>query len=407
MTGNAAMGWSRFSELVSRLRASSPLKDNRVFGVEVPLRICPLGAHIDHQAGVVTGMAVDRSVLMAVEPVCGSVVSIESLDFPGVVEVDVSLPPSPPEGHWGDYVRAAVGALQTEYPLGCGFRAVIRGELAGAGLSSSAAILLAYLSGLTRIHEIEVGREELAALVQRAENNYIGVASGLLDQSVMIHADRGRLTVIDCLDSTVRQIDGMERTDPLTVIVAFSGAARTLADSGYNDRVSDCVRAARGLLELGGLPVTDRPRLRDVQPELFDEQGSHLPDHLRRRATHYFGEMARVAAGVEAWGNGDLAAFGELVTASGESSIMNYQGGTPPLIALYELLRDQPGTYGARFSGGGFGGSCIALAAPEACDQIVASVRNRYAAIFPDLAALAAYRICVTAGPMRVFDHEV
>lgn len=395
----------RFTELVSRLGDSPSVDGQGVFGVEVPLRICPLGAHVDHQGGLVTGMAVDSSVLLAATPVSGSEFIIESLDFSGSVAVDVTADPSSAMGHWGDYVRAAVSALRLDHQLNHGLRAVVRGEFAGAGLSSSAAVLIAYLVSLAKVNHIDLSADETAALVQRAENFYIGVASGLLDQSVMIHADRGKLTLIDCLDSSVRQIQPPSFSKPVAVVVVFSGAARSLVQSGFNHRVIECREAARCLLEMSGRTPVPSPRLRDVEPEIFAEQAYRLPENLRRRAAHYFGEMERVAIGVEAWGMGDMVRFGELVTSSGESSIVNYECGTPPLETLYELLRSQEGVYGARFSGGGFGGTCIALAVPEACDEIVASVSSRYAVEHPELAPAAAYKVCGTAGAMRVFNH--
>ncbi len=396
----------RFEELLNLLDGSSSRHSSQVFGVKVPLRICPLGAHVDHQRGMVTGMALDRSVLLAAAPMGGPECFIESLDFPGSASVDVTADVSSATGHWTDYFRAAVSALGSRYRLEHGLRAVVRGEFAGAGLSSSAAVLLAYLTALAKVNHIELGAEEKAALVQSAENTYIGVASGLLDQSVMIHAERGKLTLIDCLDSSVRQIGPPPGSKPVAVVVAFSGAARALVESGFNKRVSECRGAAVRLLEMDGRAPVENPRLRDVDPEVFADQGHRLPHNLRRRAAHYFSEMKRVAMGVEAWGTGDVVGFGDLVTSSGESSIVNYECGTPPLVTLYELLRGREGVYGVRFSGGGFGGTCIALTVPEACEEIVASVSKLYAIEHPDLAPDAAYDVCGAAGPMRVFDCE-
>jgi galactokinase len=395
----------RFTELAVRL-GESLASDGSLFGVEVPLRVCPLGAHVDHQGGMVTGMTVDRSVLMAAIESNGPEFAIDSMDFPGSVTVDVTAEYEPAKGHWGDYVRAAVAALGSEYTLRRGLRAVISGELAGSGLSSSAAVLIAYLTGLARVNGIELTPTETALLVQRAENSYIGVASGLLDPSVMVHAERGKLTLIDCLDTSVRQIESPLLSDPVAVVVAFSGAARTLVGSGFNRRVDECRRAARTLLATSGGTPTPESRLRDVERAVFAEEGHRLPRNLRQRAAHFFGEMERVTEGVEAWGRGDVVRFGELMTMSGESSIIRYECGTEPLETLFELLRNEPGVYGARFSGGGFGGTCIALAAPEACAEIVASVARRYDEQHPDLARNAAYRVCDTAGPMRVFQPE-
>jgi len=397
----------QFADLVKRLDATGRGRSGDVFGVEVPLRICPLGAHVDHQGGVVTGMAIDRSVMMAASVVDEPVVRIESMDFPGVVEVGLDHQPTPAGGGWGDYVRAAAAALMSKGRLKRGLDAVIRGELAGAGLSSSAAVLIAYLAGLSEVNDLELSRRELAGLVQLAENTFIGVSSGLLDQSVMIHAESSKLTRIDCRDHSIGQIESPPSMTMPAILVAFTGAARSLADSGYNLRVAECRTAARLLLQMKGREVPSQPQLRDVEPEIFAVEGHRLSSDLRRRATHYFTEMERVTTGAEAWRRGDLVGFGDLVNASGESSMVNYECGTPSLATMVELLRSQDGVYGARFSGGGFGGTCIALAEREACDEIIASVSRDYSAVHSELALNAVYEVCGLAGPMRVFEMEV
>ena len=160
----------RVSELVTRLGEIPSLDRSEAFLVEAPLRICPLGAHVDHQGGVVTGMTVDRRVVMAAVPETDAVVRLASLDFPGelVVELEDQVPTR--AGNWGDYVRAAVAVLSKDHRLPNGFRAVIGGDLPGAGLSSSAAVLVAYLLALRRVNEINISREEVSGLVLRAEN---------------------------------------------------------------------------------------------------------------------------------------------------------------------------------------------------------------------------------------------
>jgi galactokinase/galacturonokinase len=348
-------------------------------------------------------MAVDRSVMMVARVADGPVFEIESCDFDGTVTVDVTVQTPGSIGHWGDYVRAAVGALSSKYGLSRGLHAVICGELAGAGLSSSAAVLLAYLVGLGEANGIELGATELARLVQAAENTYIGVASGLLDQSVMIYADRGKLSLIDCRNFSVSQIESPAETVLPSVIVAFSGVRRSLADTGFNQRVGECRAAAKILMELAGRVVPAVPRLRDVPTEVFAAEGGRLPPALRSRARHFFTELERVALGADAWRSGDLDRFGALVSESGESSIVNYECGTRPLITLYELLRKREGVFGARFSGGGFGGSCIALARPDAASDVVSSISRAYAIEHPEFAPNADFKVCSAAGPIRIF----
>jgi len=395
-------GPEREQELVSRLIEGSPLEISEVFLVKAPLRICPLGAHVDHQGGIVTGITVDREVTLAVIPASDAAVRVTSLDFPGEVSVDLRHEIPEKTGDWGDYLRAAVSALSSGHRLHTGLRAVVCGDLPGAGLSSSAAVLVAYLFALAQINGIDLGREEASALVQRAENVYIGVESGRLDQSIILFAKQGHLTRVDCSDLSIDHVSRPESCSDFLVLVAFSGVSRTLASSGFNIRVEECREAARLLLELAGRPPSAHPVLSGVDPEIFERYVADLPQIPRRRSAHYFGEQLRVKAGVEAWRQGNLARFGVLMTASGASSIHNYECGTAELVTLYELLRETPGVWGTRFSGGGFGGSCIALIDVGAGEGIVEAVTRGYTDAHPGAAAAASFHICSPGGPARV-----
>jgi galactokinase/galacturonokinase len=158
--------------------------------------------------------------------------------------------------------------------------------------------------------------------------------------------------------------------------------------------VAQCRAAAEQLLTLDGLPVPADVRLRHVPEPVYAAHARRLDAPLQRRARHFFGEMARVAAGVNAWEAGDLAGFGTLVSESGESSIRWYECGSPQLITLYETLRDTPGVYGTRFSGAGFRGNCIALIDPAVRETVAAAVHARYPAAHPDVAARYSIHFC-------------
>ena len=350
-------------------------------------------------------MTIDRSVTLASAPGVDPVFRVRSMDFPGQMVVGLEVEPEPARGDWGDYVRAAVRELRSSGLLKCGLDMVIGGGLPGAGLSSSAAVLIGYLLAIAEINGVALDREATIDAVLSAENGYIGVASGRLDPSVMLHAREGALTVIDCADASVRSVASAATAPQFAVIVAFSGESRSLASSGFNTRVGECSEAARRLLELGGVEAGRRPLLRDVDPDSHAEWGHRLPPDLRRRAMHFFGEMERVAEGVDAWKVGDLTAFGELVSRSGESSIVNYESGTAPLVTLYELLRASSGVFGTRFSGAGFGGTCIAMAEPEACGEIIDRVSGEFSARHPALADEAFFTVCRTAGSVRWIDR--
>lgn len=370
--------------------------------VEVPLRLSPLGAHIDHQGGIVTGLTVDRSVRLAATPTREPLLRFASAQFDGTIEIDPAAPPAGRVGDWGDYLRAAAWAFGEAYPLRVGLVGTLSGELVGAGLSSSAAVLVAYLSALAEANEVELGPRELVDLAVRAENAYVGVASGRLDPSVIVHGAERRLIRIDCSSLAVEALAAPADAPLPTLLVAFSGVRRGLSSTAYNARVAECREAARRLLAAAGEPAPPDVRLADVDPRIFAEHAARLADPLRRRALHFFSETDRVREGIEAWRRGRLARFGELVTASGESSIANYECGTPPLVALYELLRRAPGVLGTRFSGAGFGGSCLALVAPDAAEQVIAAVARDYRGRFPELAERARFHLCAPGGGVRV-----
>ncbi len=407
MKRSATAAFDRLPALAERLRESGPVDRRDVFAIHAPLRICPLGAHVDHQGGVVTGLTVDRSVDLVAVPNESGCFEVSSLDFPGTVVIDLHDGPTQPVGDWGDYARAAVSALAAIHPLGVGLRAVVGGDLPGSGLSSSAAILIAYLMALAHVNGIEHTREGIAALVQASENRFMGVASGRLDQSIILYAEPGHLTRLDCSNFEIRQVPAPERRFRAAFLVAFSGLARSLVRSDFNLRVAECGRAARTLLEIGGRKDAEGAVLSDVEPEVFEARGQALPEMLRRRAAHYFGEAARVEAGVDAWRSGDLDTFGRLMTASGKSSIENYQCGTPETIALWKALVTTPGVLGARFSGAGFGGSCIAMIEVDAAALIIGDVKMKYALAKPVAAAAATYDVCAPSGPAELLKPVV
>jgi galactokinase/galacturonokinase len=322
------------------------------------------------------------------------------------VEIDLTHGIPPKSGDWGDYLRAAARVFSRDYPLEVGFRAVIGGDLPGTGLSSSAAVLVASLLAMARVNGVDLGHETIAALVQQAENEYVGVASGRLDQSIILHAVEGCLTRVACSTGDVEQVRYPESAPPFVVLVAFSGVSRALAGSGFNARVDECREAARLLLELGGMKGRVEAVLSNVPAEVAEEHLAILPRRPRRRAAHFFGEQRRVAKGVDAWRDGDLERFGALINASGASSVHYYECGTAELVTLYQLLRDAPGVYGARFSGGGFGGSCIALVEPEAVSSIIERVSRHYRVAHPSASDKAAFHICRPGGRASVSDLE-
>ncbi len=365
--------------------------------VRAPYRVCPLGAHIDHQGGTVLGMALDRGVVLAWRPREDGRVRLASLDFPGEVEFDVgNVPPPRGGGYWGDYAAGAAAALVRPRR---GIEGVVGGELPVGGLSSSAAVGLCYGAALRAANGIALEAWDLVDAARHAENEYVGVSCGLLDPATIVFAKEGHLVSIDCRAHKVSLVAPGAHLPAFAVAVAFSGVTRSLVRSGYNDRVREC-REAAWLLSRASGRKEEAALLCELSPAEFETFGAALPDPLLRRAAHYFGESARVAEGAAAWRAGDLVRVGALMTASGESSVVNYEAGCPEVVALWEVLCATAGVVGARPSGGGFGGAVIALVPADAAAGLAAEVRDAYAARCPEAAARVGLELCA-GGPGR------
>lgn len=388
----------QIAQLFDRLRRIDGVDMRQARVVRAPLRISPLGAHIDHQLGIVTGMTIDRAILLAFVPSADGRVQMESLNFAEPASFDLGDIPPARKGDWANYVRGAALALQQRHALRRGLTGVVGGSMPIGGLSSSAAVTIAYLLALEAIHDLAVDAYENVELCRFSENRYIGLNNGILDQSVILHSAQEHLTRIDCQSVEVERVpvglDAASLRRRFEILAVYSGVSQGLVGTDYNNRVAQCRSAAEQMLAQAGLPIPADARLRHVPEEVYAAYGLRLDAPLQRRARHFFGEMARVHAGVEAWQAGDLVRFGELVTASGESSIRWYESGSPQLITLYETLAQTPGVYGTRFSGAGFRGNCIALIDPAYRESIAAAVHTVYPKAHPQEAAAYSIHFC-------------
>lgn len=356
-----------------------------------PYRVCPIGAHVDHQGGSMLAIAIEARTLLVYAPCDDGRVRLTSENTPGVVAFDLAAGAFDGEGpEWGLYARGAARLLAEAAPaVRRGLVGRVMGTLPGGGLSSSASVLLAYLTALGDVNELALSERARVTLSRRVENEVVGVASGILDPAAIVGGRRGELLHIDSQQERWHSHALGAGAELPRVLVAFSGVERRLASSGFNDRVEECHVAAEALLAAAGLepPRARRARLGDVSPAAFEAGSGHIPAPLARRARHYFSECARVEAGLADWQRGDLEAFGARMNASCESSLQQYETGSPELAALQQILVSTPGVLGARFSGGGFGGCSIALVEAAHADAAAARVHDAFARAFPALAA--------------------
>ena len=369
-----------------------------------PYRVCPLGAHSDHQLGIITGFAINKGIHIAYAPKENGVIEIQSLQFEKRAQWHVEATPRVKENDWADHLRGATIALNRRYPLRRGLCAVIDGELPIGGLSSSAAVIITFLSALAKINGISLSPDELIAIAKEAENKYVGVSCGKLDQSCEVYCRKNHLLYMDLKDDSYELIPDNPAMKPYKIAIFFSGLERSLAGSAFNMRVDECRSAAYALKAYASLPYGkfEETNLRDVPYEVFLAHKDKLPENWRKRAEHWYGEYDRVRRGAEAWRFGNIEEFGRLCFESGYSSIHNWETGSPELIKLYEILAKTEGVYGARFSGAGFKGCCMALIDPAVSDEIKERVEREYLMAFPNLAGKYSAHICESADGVKL-----
>ena len=373
-------------QMVEAFKQKYPQTDNNICRIKSPLRICPFGAHVDHQLGLIAGMALDSAIDMVYAPNSDGYVKVQSLDFPDEEYFHLDQVPAVVPGFWGNYLRGAVLALKKEFVLKRGVNALVSGKHPIGGLSSSAAVTTAYLLALCDVNEIKPAPLDLINYSHWVEKNFIRLNNGILDQAINILSRNGFLTVMDTQTQIFQLIKKPESTPSFEVVIVYSGVSKALIGTDYNNRVDECKIAASILRELAGLPVVSLSKtyLRDIDVEIYQRFKMDLPGRFRRRAEHFFSENNRVEQGSLAWEKGDLAKFGGLMFESGESSIKNYECGCSELILIYNILKKTPGVYGARFSGAGYRGCCIGLIDPAYKDSIKATIDDQYLREYPE-----------------------
>ncbi len=364
-----------------------------------PYRVCPMGAHSDHQYGKITGFAIDKGIHIAYSPKQNGVIELSSLQFNKRAQWHVKSVPDQKENDWADYLRGATLMLSQKYPLKIGICGVIEGSLPIGGLSSSAAVTIAFLSALCKVNDIHLTELEMILTAQAAENKYVGVSCGKLDQSCEVFSQKDKLLYLDTKDDSYELIPTNPNMKPYKIAIFFSGVERTLAGSKFNMRVDECRSAAYALKAFSGMEYGkfNETFLRDVPYETYLQYKDKLPENWRKRAEHWYTEFKRVEAGAEAWRRGDLETFGKLSFESGHSSIYNYETGSDELKTLYEIMLHTDGIYGGRFSGAGFKGCCMAIIDPSFAWDIEKYVTNEYLKAFPALEGKFSVHICDTA----------
>ena len=327
---------------------------------EAPGRVNLLGEHTDYNGGFVLPVAIAQRTRVAMRRNGTDAFALHAAELGETVRFSFD---APPEAHFASYVYGCLALARSERADVPGLDIEVSSEVPmGVGLSSSAALEVATLRCLRELLQLPLDDVRIAQLAQRAEIEFAGVRCGIMDQMASSLAATDRALLIDTRSLERRAVPLPAGT---AVLVLDSGVPRTLAGSGYNQRRAECEEAAR-LLGVATLrEVEDVARL------------DGLPDVPRRRARHVLTENARV---LQAAQGADAATFGQLMNASHASLRDDYEVSTPELDLLVRLLQEQPRVFGARLTGAGFGGACVALCRAEAVDEIAQPVLAAYAA---------------------------
>ena len=363
-----------------------------------PYRFNPLGAHIDHQGGAVLARCLNQYTVLCYWPSATNHCAFHARLHTCWERTRFTPGQLQDEHGWDSMARASAAALNKFAPLKRGIEAVVSGTLISGGLSSSASVILAYLSALADVNSIELNAVELVELSRQVENDYRGLNNGVQDQMSIAFGQQDHLTVLDVQNVTAELVADPVSTEDICFLMCYSGVSRDLGGSPFNARVAECRQAAQllfaGADHLGQVPALSRST----------EALARLPLTLARRAKHVYSEMARVESGASAWRNGDWQQFGQLMNQSCLSSIENYESGSEWLIALHEIARDLPGVFGNRFSGGGYGGCLFMLAARDQIEAIADILLLEYLARYPDMRGLARVVVAESESTVRIIE---
>jgi galactokinase len=337
--------------------------------IRAPGRINLLGGHTDYNSGLALPAAIDRSILLQLRPRSDRAVRIHSEAFSETLSFTLGSPPAP-SSDWQRYVLGALDIFP-ESP-GTGFDAIFDGDIPqGSGLSSSAALLVAWMLALRALCGTEHSDLALCRLCQEVEHTHLGVACGLLDPIGVLCPPAGAVVHVDFADLSMRPV--YTDMSGLSWVVLHTGVHRSLASSAYSQRVAECAAGVARIQQ-------HHPQVRsarDVTAEMLDGSIEH------RRLRHVLSENARVEQAAALLEAGRPAALGPLLLATHESLRTDYAVSCPELDALVELAAAHPAGLGGRLMGGGFGGCTVNLVQTDGAAGLIDDVLAAYHARFP------------------------
>ena len=347
--------------------------------VRAPGRVNIIGEHTDYNQGYVLPAAIDRYNKLAAAPRSDRVLNIYSEAANEGVEIDLGghFGLLGETYHWANYVRGAMWWLREHGYTLVGADVLVWGDLPiGAGLGSSAALLMGMLATMTTLVSHEISARDMALATRQIENEFIGVPTGIMDPLVIGLAEPRSALLIDCRSLDTTPVPFNPAGKGLSLVIVDSGIRRDIADSEYARRRKECEEA------LGALRVItynlQLQSLRDVTPEMLSQHGRKLYPTLYKRAHHVVTENQRVLQAVDAIKAEDFEGLGQLMNQSHESLRTDYEVSNAFIDRLVELAQQQEGVLGARLTGGGFGGCTVNLVKNEAMRDFSREVVRRY-----------------------------
>ena len=357
------------NELLSRFDTRQRA-ESRVF--RAPGRVNLIGEHTDYNDGFVLPVAIGFSTWVAVAPRADRILLVFSENFQEEVSFDLDDPAPQPRRHWSDYVRGVAWALERSGYQLRGAQLQIRGDVPiGAGLSSSASIEVAAAYALLHHSGFEVEGVELARMCQRAENDFVGMRCGIMDQFISCRGEKGKALLLDCRSLEYRLLPLPEN---VRLVICNTMVKHELAAGEYNKRRADCEKGVRHFAQrFDGVSA-----LRDVTMSQLESAGQDLPEVIYRRCRHVISENARVEQAATALERGDLDEFGRLMGESHRSLRNDYEVSCRELDLMVSFANSLPGTFGARMTGGGFGGCTVNLVSEEMVEEFKTQIANNY-----------------------------
>ncbi|MBT9131879.1 galactokinase [candidate division NPL-UPA2 bacterium Unc8] len=365
----------RIKSVLTKFKEVFGSGESKVFLARAPGRVNLIGEHTDYNKGFVLPIAINQEIIAAFLPRQDRLISLCSSNFSSFCQFSLDEVTYNEKEHWANYVKGVIRVLQEEGVRLSGMSMVLEGDIPiGVGLSSSAATEIVTAVSLQIINGFTISPLEMVKLCQKAENEFVGVNCGIMDQFTSLLGEKDRALFLDCRSLEYKQIP-LLFMENLRIVICNTRVNRRLAKSGYyNDRRRECAEGVSHLREF--LPEIDT--LRDVTIDSFEKYKHHLPGNIKKRCRHVVRENDRVVQAVAALGEDNLGKFGDLMNESHQSLRDDYEVSCNELDLMVEIAREIDGVLGARMTGAGFGGCTVNFVEKKSINQFHKIVTEKY-----------------------------